>query len=79
VKRIVMTSSIVSVFDVASPSKPVYTETDWNEKNVTEIKEQGKDANALAKYSASKTMAERGTMLGVSMRTLDGTLMFRRE
>ena len=57
---IVITSSVVSIYDVASPSKSVYTEKDWNEKSVKDTKEKGKYASALTKYSASKTLAEQG-------------------
>jgi hypothetical protein len=37
-----------------------YTEEDWNEPVLKEVKELGKEASGLSKYSASKTLAERG-------------------
>ncbi|KAG8948763.1 methylglyoxal reductase (NADPH-dependent) gre2 [Tulasnella sp. 424] len=58
-KRIVATSSVSSVVYMARQTFYKYTEADWNEHCVKEIKERGKDASTLAKYNASKTLAER--------------------
>jgi hypothetical protein len=58
----VITSSTAAVF--GSPSNPPnYTEADWNKNAVAEVKEKGKNASNVAKYSASKTLAEQGDVL----------------
>jgi len=36
------------------------SEKDWNESAVNECEDKGKDASGLAKYGASKTLAEKG-------------------
>ena len=36
-----------------------FTEADWNDEEVAQCREKGRDATALAKYRASKTLAER--------------------
>ena len=41
---------------------PEYTEEDWNDPAVDDVKANGKAASGFMKYSASKTLAERGTM-----------------
>ena len=38
-------------------------DNNWNETNIREIKEQGKKATQLAKYRASKSLAEKGASL----------------
>ena len=58
VKRIVITSSVAAVV-TPSPNPSTFSEEDWNEDSIVEIKEKGKDASAIAKYRASKTLAER--------------------
>ncbi|KAI0746583.1 NAD(P)-binding protein [Daedaleopsis nitida] len=58
VKRIVVTSSCASVFSILSEPR-VFSEADWNEGHIAEVKEKGKDASVMAKYCASKTLAER--------------------
>ena len=57
-KRIVITSSVAAVV-TPSPNPSTFSEEDWNEDSIVEIKEKGKDASAIAKYRASKTLAER--------------------
>lgn len=37
-----------------------YTEEEWNEPALKEVNDLGKKASGLAKYSASKTLAEKG-------------------
>lgn len=66
IKRIVVTSSTSSVL-LSPEAGRRYTEEDWNELAVGEVREKGKDASGIAKYSASKTLAERG---GSNLRTL---------
>ena len=57
VKRIVMISSIAAVGSDAQDTP--LDETHWNDLAVDSVNEQGIDANAGLKYSASKTLAER--------------------
>ncbi|PBK74752.1 NAD(P)-binding protein [Armillaria solidipes] len=57
-KRIVITSSCAAI--IAFSLIPVtISETVWNEAPVIECEEKGRDASSLAKYSASKTLAEK--------------------
>lgn len=58
VKRIVVTSSIAAVLNTL-PHPAVFDETSWNDSAVEECKTKGKDAAPVAKYRASKTLAER--------------------
>ena len=58
VKRIVITSSCAAVLTPA-PDPRTFSEENWNEASIVEVKEKGKDATAIAKYRASKTLAER--------------------
>ena len=53
------TASIVCV----TPEPKVFSEKDWNEQAIEIVREQGKSAPAMAKYRASKTLAEKGTCL----------------
>ena len=38
----------------------MYTEEEWNDEAVEDVKAKGKESNGLVKYMASKTLAERG-------------------
>ncbi|KAG6835826.1 hypothetical protein H0H93_014299 [Arthromyces matolae] len=58
VKRVVVTSSCASVLEVGVDK--VFTEENWNELAIREIKEQGDAAPGPSKYRASKTLAEKG-------------------
>ncbi|KAJ7596322.1 D-lactaldehyde dehydrogenase [Mycena floridula] len=58
VKRIVITSSTASIFEMVPESK-VFSEKDWNNLSVKNVKEQGKEASGADKYCASKTLAEK--------------------
>ena len=58
IKRIIIFSSTVSVG--VSRTDPEYTEEDWNDASVDDVKANGKAASGFAMYSASKTLAERG-------------------
>jgi nucleoside-diphosphate-sugar epimerase len=58
VKRIVITSSCAAVLS-DFPEPKVFTELDWNEQAIDDIKKNGKDATNSNKYMASKTLAER--------------------
>jgi len=57
IRRIVILSSSVSIgiFRVNVP----YSEEEWNDEAVEDVKKNGKDSNGLIKYMASKTLAER--------------------
>jgi len=57
VKRIVMTSSGAAVKE--SGKDKLFTEEDWNEAALKEVKEQGDNSSGHAKYCASKTLAEK--------------------
>jgi hypothetical protein len=56
----VVLSSTASIVRV-TPEPKVFSEKDWNEQAIEMIREQGKSAPAVAKYRASKTLAEKGT------------------
>jgi len=59
VKRVVVTSSCAAILQT-SPDPQTFSEKDWNEKAVKEVKELGSGATSAAKYQASKTLAEKG-------------------
>ena len=58
IKRVVIFSSVVSIG--LSRTDSAYTEEEWNDEAVEYVKANGKAANGFMKYSASKTLAERG-------------------
>ena len=58
VKRVTVLSSTAALFRAAT-TPVVLDESAWNEESIAEVKAQGRDAPALAKYRASKTLAER--------------------
>jgi len=58
IERIVVTASTVAV-GIAPRTGQQYTEEDWNEPALKEVRELGKEAAGIAKYSASKALAER--------------------
>ena len=59
IKRIVVTSSTTAV-GLTLRAERQYTEEEWNEPALKEVRELGKEASGRAKYSASKTLAEKG-------------------
>ena len=59
INRIVILSSTVSVSNAPNPGK-VYTEEDWNDDAISAVQIHGKGASGSEKYSASKTLAEKG-------------------
>ena len=59
VKRVVVTSSVAAVSGIPS-NPPGYTEADWNDDAVNDVRQKGRNASNLQKYRASKTLAERG-------------------
>jgi len=61
IKRIVIFSSAVSIGLTRTTSE--YTEEEWNDEAVEDVKAKGKESNGLIKYNASKTLAERGAMI----------------
>ena len=57
-KRVVVLSSCASV---ANPTDSgILDENNWNEENIVEIREKGRNAAQTAKYRASKSLAEKG-------------------
>ncbi|KAI0289784.1 D-lactaldehyde dehydrogenase [Multifurca ochricompacta] len=60
VKRVVLTSSIVSIWEDWNDSKTrVFDESNWNDLAVESVKKQGMAAGPFVVYQASKTLAER--------------------
>jgi len=59
VQRVVVTGSCASVLIPGLPVLRKFTEADWNEPAIQDIKEKGRDAPANSKYRASKTLAEK--------------------
>ena len=57
-KRIIITSSCAAVYTV-QPSPGCWSESDWNDAALEQVKAQGKNADAMVKYRASKVLAER--------------------
>lgn len=57
IKRIIIFSSTVSVG--VARTDPEYTEEDWNDLSVDDVKTNGNASSGFMKYSASKTLAER--------------------
>ncbi|KAF9651439.1 D-lactaldehyde dehydrogenase, partial [Thelephora ganbajun] len=57
IKRIIIFSSVVSIG--ISRVNSEYTEEEWNDEAVDDVKVKGKESNGLTKYMASKTLAER--------------------
>jgi len=57
IKRIVIFSSSVSMGLFRTSS--TYTEEEWNDEAIDDVKKKGKASNGLVKYMASKTLAER--------------------
>ncbi|KAJ3870808.1 hypothetical protein F5051DRAFT_447097 [Lentinula edodes] len=58
IRRIIVTSSTAAIISSLSEPK-VFSELDWNEQAIEEVKKQGKNASQAAKYRASKTLAEK--------------------
>ncbi|KAI0674146.1 NAD(P)-binding protein [Trametes maxima] len=58
VKRVVITSSTAAVLEPTTTPR-VFSEENWNEDSVAEVKEKGRAASQPGKYRASKTLAER--------------------
>nr|VWO96160.1 Ketoreductase CTB6 (EC (Cercosporin toxin biosynthesis cluster protein 6) [Ganoderma boninense] len=56
-KRIVITSSVRAV--IRADAGRTYTEEDWADDAVAEVKEKGSAANGMSMYGASKVLAER--------------------
>ena len=40
-------------------------ESNWNEDNIKEIKEKGRDASGIVKYRASKSLAEKCELFSI--------------
>lgn len=61
IKRVVLFSSSVSVGLLKINYE--YSEKDWNDDAIDDVKAKGKNAGGLMKYMASKTLAERSAMI----------------
>lgn len=59
INRIIILSSTTAISNAPNPGK-IYTEEDWNDAAINAVNERGKDASGGEKYSASKTLAEKG-------------------
>jgi hypothetical protein len=44
----------------ASPEPRTFSEVNWNEKAIRDVKENGSNATNASKYQASKALAEKG-------------------
>lgn len=60
VRRIIIVSSVAAVMQVLEHPRP-FNESDWNDQAVKWVEEQGRNALAITKYRAAKTLGERGT------------------
>ncbi|KAJ3823314.1 D-lactaldehyde dehydrogenase [Lentinula raphanica] len=57
-KRFILLSSTAAVISLLPDPKP-FTEADYNEQSIEDVKANGKKANQVNKYCASKTLAEK--------------------
>ena len=68
-QRIVVTSSCASVF-TSLPQPTVFSEHDWNESVIEEVRRLGNKTSPVAIYDASKTLAEKGGFLNILLSDL---------
>ncbi|KAI0746594.1 NAD-P-binding protein [Daedaleopsis nitida] len=59
VRRVVVLSSTAALFRVPDNGPVVLDESAWNEQAIAAVKDKGRAADAVTKYRASKTLAER--------------------
>ncbi|KAE9390117.1 D-lactaldehyde dehydrogenase [Gymnopus androsaceus JB14] len=60
IRRIVVTSSTAAVVNPSQlPEPKLFSEVDWNNQAIEEVKKHGREANQVTKYRASKTLAEK--------------------
>ncbi|PPQ72637.1 hypothetical protein CVT26_004344 [Gymnopilus dilepis] len=59
VKRIIITSSVGAIYSTVTNPPVLFDEKHWNDEAIQMVKDHGKDAPSLIKYSASKTLAEK--------------------
>ena len=59
VRRVVVVSSLAAIVDAGAPTPITFTEADWNDRDLAEVREKGVTASQPAKYRASKALAER--------------------
>ena len=50
VQRVVLTSSIVSIWKLYADRPTIFTEKDWNEQAIEIVNEKGRDADGASKY-----------------------------
>lgn len=72
VKRIVVTASCASVLQVGYKPPARFDESSWNEPAIKDVQENGNKAHPGNVYRASKTMAEKGESLSLSLRMCRG-------
>jgi nucleoside-diphosphate-sugar epimerase len=59
VKRVVLTSSVVTNLENLGDPKPrVFDQSNWNNAAIEQVKQQGAAAGPFVMYMASKTLAE---------------------
>lgn len=58
VRRVIYTSTCGAIRELNKVQR-VYTEADWNDRAVAEVRARGREASQLEKYQASKVLAER--------------------
>ncbi|RDW77829.1 hypothetical protein BP6252_05882 [Coleophoma cylindrospora] len=58
-KRFVYASSCAAITDPHFDTEITSSEVDWNNTSISEVETRGADASGLAKYQASKTLAEK--------------------
>ncbi|KAF8874583.1 hypothetical protein CPB84DRAFT_1752933 [Gymnopilus junonius] len=59
VKHIIVTSSTFAIFNPVKEHTFTFDEMHWGDDYINTVKEKGKEAGPLVKYSASKTLVER--------------------
>ncbi|KAH9946470.1 NAD-P-binding protein [Amylocystis lapponica] len=59
-KRFILTSSCAAVFTISDKPR-TFSEEDWNDAAIEQLHEQGKNAEEVVAYMASKVFAERAT------------------
>ncbi|KAF6750714.1 D-lactaldehyde dehydrogenase [Ephemerocybe angulata] len=60
-KRIVITSSVATMWSLRSPGARTFSEDDWNTEDVSEVEKLGSKADPMTVYGASKVLAEKAT------------------
>ena len=72
VKRVVLTASVVSIWELGLPQPKEFDETMWNEQAIELCKTKGSEAGPAMFYGASKTLAEKGKCISIGLCTTFG-------